>query len=73
MRLLTLTLGVSSLVGCPLQAQDGGATTVQGLGTLTFEDGKQTQEMRIKTITYGVKMEDALFQNPDAQTSSVTP
>ena len=41
--------------------------------TLTFEDGKQTQEMRIMTITYGVKMEDALFQNPDARTSSVTP
>jgi hypothetical protein len=41
--------------------------------TLTFEDGKQTQEMRIMTITYGVKMEDALFQNPDVQASSVTP
>lgn len=41
--------------------------------TLSFEDGKQTQEMRIMTITYGVKMEDALFQNPDTQTSSVTP
>ncbi|MEP6707613.1 MAG: hypothetical protein ABJC05_08840 [Pyrinomonadaceae bacterium] len=41
--------------------------------TLSFEDGKQTQEMRIMTITYGVKMEDALFQNPDVQTSSVTP
>ena len=41
--------------------------------TVTFEDGKQTQETRIMTITYGVKIEDALFQNPDTQTSAVTP
>jgi hypothetical protein len=30
-----------------------------------FEDGKQTQETRIMTVTYGIKMEDSLFQNPD--------
>jgi hypothetical protein len=41
--------------------------------TVSFEDGKQTQETRIMTITYGVKMEDALFKNPDTQTSAVTP
>jgi hypothetical protein len=41
--------------------------------TVTFEDGKQIQEKKVKTITYGVKMEDSLFQNPEAQTSSVTP
>lgn len=31
-----------------------------------FEDGKQTQETRILTVTYGIKMEDSLFRNPDA-------
>jgi len=41
--------------------------------TELFEDGKQTQEMTIKTITYGVRMDDALFQHPDNQTSSRTP
>lgn len=34
--------------------------------TLLLENGKQTQETRILTITYGVKIEDALFKNPDA-------
>lgn len=34
-----------------------------------YEDGKQTQETRLLTITYGVKMEEALFQNPDTRTS----
>jgi hypothetical protein len=34
--------------------------------TRFFEDGKQTQETRIMTVTYGIKMEDSLFQNPDA-------
>jgi len=29
-------------------------------------DGKQTLETRILTVTYGVKMEDATFQSPDA-------
>lgn len=35
-----------------------------------FEDGKQSQETRIMTVTYGVKMEESLFQNPDAQRTS---
>src|SRR5207244_12097790 len=35
-RRLTLTLSVISLACHPLQAQDGAATTVRGLGTLTF-------------------------------------
>jgi hypothetical protein len=30
-----------------------------------FEDGKQAQETRIMTVTYGIKMEESLFQNPD--------
>ena len=34
--------------------------------TVQLEDGKQTLEIRIMTVTYGVKMEDAMFQNPDA-------
>ena len=41
--------------------------------TVLFEDGKQTVETRILTITYGVKMEDSLFQNPDAASASSNP
>lgn len=41
--------------------------------TVVLEDGKQTQEMTIKTITYGVRLEDSLFKNPDAQASTTTP
>ena len=33
---------------------------------VVFEDGKQTLETRILTVTYGVKMEDSVFQHPDA-------
>jgi hypothetical protein len=41
--------------------------------TVLLEDGKQTLETRILTITYGVKMEDSLFRNPEAQSSSGNP
>jgi hypothetical protein len=41
--------------------------------TVVLEDGKQTQEMTIKTITYGVRLEESIFKNPDAQASSTTP
>jgi len=34
--------------------------------TVLIVDGKQTLETRILTVTYGVKMEDATFQSPDA-------
>jgi hypothetical protein len=34
--------------------------------TILTEDGKQTQEMRILTVTFGVKVDDALFKNPSA-------
>jgi len=34
--------------------------------TLLMEDGKQTQETRILTVTFGVKVDDSLFQNPQA-------
>lgn len=33
--------------------------------TVLLADGKQTLETRILTVTYGVKMEDSLFQHPD--------
>lgn len=38
--------------------------------TVLLEDGKLIVEKHIMTITYGVKMEDSLFQNPEAATSS---
>jgi outer membrane lipoprotein-sorting protein len=41
--------------------------------TVLMEDGKQTVETRILTVTYGVKMEDSLFQNPEAQSSAGNP
>ena len=31
-----------------------------------YEDGRQSQETRLLTITYGAKVDDALFKNPDA-------
>ena len=34
--------------------------------SLLFEDGRQTQETRILTVTFGAKVDDALFKNPDA-------
>ena len=41
--------------------------------TVLLEDGKLTLETRILTITYGVQMEDSLFQNPDAASASGNP
>ncbi|MGZ8843223.1 MAG: hypothetical protein ACXW18_06140, partial [Pyrinomonadaceae bacterium] len=41
--------------------------------TVVLEDGKQTIETHILTVTYGVKMEDSVFQNPDAQTAAGKP
>ena len=40
---------------------------------VTMEDGKQTVERRILTITYGVRMEDELFKNPEAASASGNP
>jgi len=40
--------------------------------TVLTEDGKQTVETHILTVTFGVKIEDALFQNPEAA-STVSP
>jgi len=41
--------------------------------TVTMEDGKLTTETQILTITYGVKMDDALFKNPAAASASGNP
>ncbi|MDT4896559.1 MAG: hypothetical protein QOH25_1636 [Acidobacteriota bacterium] len=41
--------------------------------TVLFEDGKQKQETRVLSVTYGIKMDDTLFKNPEAQTSAATP
>ncbi|HUQ33471.1 MAG TPA: hypothetical protein VM095_15220 [Pyrinomonadaceae bacterium] len=41
--------------------------------TLYFEDGKQKQEIRVQSVTYGIKMDDTLFKNPEAQTSAAKP
>lgn len=41
--------------------------------TVLLEDGKQILETRILTVTYGVRMEDSLFTNPEASTSAANP
>jgi len=41
--------------------------------TVLLEDGKQIVETRILTIQYGVRMEDTMFQNPEAASSSTNP
>ncbi len=34
--------------------------------TILLEDGRQSQELRILTLTYGAKVDDAVFKNPQA-------
>lgn len=34
--------------------------------TLLYEDGRQSQEIRILTITYGIKVSDSIFKSPEA-------
>lgn len=34
--------------------------------TLLYEDGRQSQEVRILTITYGTKVSDSIFKTPEA-------
>ena len=41
--------------------------------TIFFEDGKQKQETNVLSVTYGIKMDDTIFKNPEAQTSAATP
>src|SRR5260370_20022167 len=47
----------------------GAQNTVIPYRTVLLEDGKQTVETRISTVTFGVKMDDALFQNPEQSTA----
>lgn len=48
-------------------------STLVPFRTVLLEDGKQTLETRILTITYGVKMEDSLFQNSEAASTAGNP
>ena len=41
--------------------------------TVLLEGEKQMEETRVLTITYGGRIEEALFQNPDTQTTSSRP
>jgi hypothetical protein len=34
--------------------------------TIQLEDGRQTQETRVMNVTFGVKVDDSLFKNPEA-------
>jgi hypothetical protein len=34
--------------------------------SLLLEDGKQIQETKILTVTYGIKLDDSLFKSPEA-------
>jgi hypothetical protein len=38
-----------------------------------FEDGKQKQETQLLSVTYGIKMDDTIFQNPEAPTTAAQP
>ena len=48
--------------------------TIQGTRmpyrTVLYADGKQVEESQILTVVYGVKMEDTVFQNPEAAIST---
>lgn len=37
--------------------------------TVLYVDGKQTEEKRVLTVTYSIKMEETLFQNPETTAS----
>lgn len=40
--------------------------------SVLYMDGKQASETQILTVTYGVKMDETLFQNPEAQAATAT-
>src|SRR5215831_20435896 len=44
--------------------------TILPFHTVLYEDGKKTLETNVLTMKYGLKMEDALFQNPESAASS---
>lgn len=41
--------------------------------TVLFADGKQRQETQVQNVTYGIKMDNTIFQNPEAQTTAAQP
>jgi len=44
--------------------------TLLSYHSVLLADDKQVQETRISSVTFGLKLEDSIFQNPDAQASS---
>ena len=44
--------------------------TLLAYHSVLMADDKQVQETRVSSVTFGLKLEDALFLNPDAQASS---
>jgi hypothetical protein len=38
-----------------------------------LEEGKQKQETHVLSVTYGIKMDDTIFTNPEAQTTATKP
>lgn len=40
--------------------------TLVAYKTILLEDGKQTQETKILNVTFGIKLDDSLFKNPEA-------
>jgi hypothetical protein len=41
--------------------------------TVLYQDDKQIEETRLLTVTYGVRMDDSYFQNPQTATTSSQP
>ncbi len=41
--------------------------------SVLYVDGKQRQETQVMSVTYGIQMDNTLFQNPETQTSASTP
>ena len=44
--------------------------TLLSYHSVLLADDKLVQETRISSVTFGLKLEDSIFQNPDAQASS---
>lgn len=44
--------------------------TLLSYRSVLLADDKQVQETRVSSVTFGLKLEESLFQNPDAQASS---
>jgi hypothetical protein len=40
--------------------------------SVLLEEGKQKQETHVLSVTYGIKMDDTIFQNPEAPTTTAT-